>query len=77
LGCWVAESDANFIWVRLPGEDAEARAALESTVLDGLRARGVLVRAGGALGEAGALRITVGTERENAKLVRALGEILA
>jgi histidinol-phosphate aminotransferase len=77
LGCWVAESDANFIWTRLPGSDAEARAQLEPTVLSGLRERGVLVRAGGALGEAGALRITVGTAAENAKLVRALGELLA
>jgi histidinol-phosphate aminotransferase len=76
LGCWVADSDANFIWARLPGADGEARAQLEATVLSGLRQRGVLVRAGAALGEAGALRITVGTEPENAKLVRALSELL-
>ena len=73
LGCWVAESDANFLWVRLPGDDPPA---LEVSVLDGLRERGVLVRSGAALGEAGALRVTVGTERENAKLVRALSDLL-
>ena len=48
----------------------------EAAVVGGLRQRGVLVRAGGALGEAGALRITVGTEPENARLVRALADLL-
>ena len=76
LGCWVAESDANFVWARLPG-DADERAQLEPAAVSGLRRRGVLVRAGAALGEAGALRITIGTQAENAKLVRALDEVLA
>ena len=77
LGCWVAESDANFIWARLPGADAHERAELEPAVLAGLRERGILVRSGGSLGEAGALRITIGTARENARLVAALAELLS
>ena len=40
LGLWVAESDANFIWVHLP-EDA-----VEDDVVRGLAERRVLVRAG-------------------------------
>ncbi len=70
LGLWVAESDANFIWVRLPEETEE------SGVLDGLRERGVLVRAGKSLGRAGALRVTVGLPDENARFTAALGELL-
>jgi histidinol-phosphate aminotransferase len=76
LGLWVAESDANFVWARLPGDDPEQRAEAEPAVVSGLRERGVLVRAGSSLGEAGALRITVGTQAENARLVRALGAVL-
>ncbi len=70
LGLWTAESDANFIWLRLP-EDAS-----EGDVVTGLRERGVLVRAGQSLGRPGALRVTVGTELENERFVQALGEML-
>jgi histidinol-phosphate aminotransferase len=41
-----------------------------------LAAADVLVRAGAALGRAGAVRVTVGTEAENAKLITALGPLL-
>ncbi len=75
LDLWVAESDANFIWVRLP--DAEDPASAERAVVEGLLQRGVLVRAGDSLGRAGALRVTVGTDAENARFVAALGECLA
>jgi histidinol-phosphate aminotransferase len=75
LGLWVAESDANFIWLRLP--DAEDPAAAEAAIVAGLRERGVLVRAGAALGEAGALRVTVGTPAENERFVAALRAVLA
>jgi histidinol-phosphate aminotransferase len=71
LGLWVAESDANFIWLRLP-EDA-----VEADVVKGLAARGVLVRAGGSLGREGALRVTVGTEPENERFLAALAELLS
>jgi len=70
LGVWVAESDANFIWLHLP-DGAE-----EPAVVSGLRERGVLVRAGASLGREGALRVTVGTAAENERFVGALGELL-
>jgi histidinol-phosphate aminotransferase len=70
LGLWVADSDANFLWVALPEETDEP------AVVSGLRDRGVLVRAGGALGGPGARRITVGSERDNARLIEALGELV-
>jgi histidinol-phosphate aminotransferase len=71
LGCWVAESDANFIWVFLPEDGVE-----EADVVTGLADRGVLVRAGTSLGREGAMRVTVGTDAENQKFVAALAEIL-
>jgi histidinol-phosphate aminotransferase len=71
LGLWVAESDANFIWLHLPDE------ADEGEVVSGLRERGVLVRAGNSLGRAGALRVTVGAESENERFVAALGELVS
>ena len=70
LGPWVAESDANFVWIRLP------EGAVEEEVLGGLASRGVLVRAGASLGREGALRVTVGTAAENQRFVAALGELL-
>jgi histidinol-phosphate aminotransferase len=70
LDLWVADSEANFVWTLLPDgtDDAE--------VARGLLERGVLVRGGGALGRQGALRVTVGNDDENARLVSALGELL-
>ena len=70
LGLWIGESDANFIWLHLPEADGEAN------VVAGLRDRGVLVRSGASLGRAGALRVTVGTDPENARFLSALGEVL-
>jgi len=74
LGLWCAQSEANFVWLHLP--EAEDPAAEESRIVAGLAERGVLVRAGASLGRAGALRVTVGTEPENAKFVAALGELI-
>jgi len=72
LGLSRAESQANFCWVRL-GEDAD-----EERVMDGLRERGVLVRAGAALGAGQpALRVTYGLPEENARFLQALGEVIA
>ncbi|MBV9605857.1 MAG: aminotransferase class I/II-fold pyridoxal phosphate-dependent enzyme, partial [Solirubrobacterales bacterium] len=68
-GLWVAESDANFIWLHLP-EGIEA-----AGVVDGLKNGGVLVRAGSSLGRDGSLRVTVGTERENARFLDALARV--
>ncbi len=70
LGLWVADSDANFVWVHLP-EGVE-----ESAVIDGLAARGVLVRAGGALGREGSLRVTIGTDAENDRFLGALRDVM-
>ena len=68
LGLTVADSQANFVWVHLPDDAEEAR------VMAGLTERGVLVRAGTALGRENALRVTVGTEEENDRFLRALRE---
>ena len=70
LGLWVAESDANFIWTHLPQD------IVESDVVNGLAARGVLVRAGAALGRERSLRVTIGTDAENSRFLGALGELL-
>src|SRR3954451_22270920 len=59
LGIEPAQSQANFCWFDLPdGAD-------EAAVVRGLAERGVLVRAGAALGRAGALRVTYGTPKQN------------
>ena len=66
LGIEPAVSQANFCWFDLP-EDA-----VESEVVAGLADRGVLVRAGTALGREGALRVTYGTPQQNARFLTAL-----
>jgi histidinol-phosphate aminotransferase len=70
LGIEPAESQANFVWFDLP-ESMEER-----DIVAGLAQQGVLVRAGAALGRDGALRVTVGTEAENARFVSALGALV-
>jgi histidinol-phosphate aminotransferase len=70
LGIEPAESQANFVWFDLP-EGADERDTVRA-----LAEGGVLVRAGGSLGRAGALRVTVGTAAENAKLIVALDRLL-
>jgi histidinol-phosphate aminotransferase len=70
LGIEPAESQANFVWFDLP------EALDEGETVRALADGGVLVRAGGALGRAGALRVTVGTADENARLIAALRALL-
>jgi histidinol-phosphate aminotransferase len=70
LGLDPADSQANFVWFDL-GEDRD-----EPELVRGLAQRGVLVRAGGALGRDGALRVTVGTQAENERFLEALGALL-
>ena len=70
LGLWVAESDANFIWTHLPDDVVEAE------VIQGLAERRVLVRAGTALGRTNSMRVTIGSDHENARFVAAMGELL-
>jgi histidinol-phosphate aminotransferase len=74
LGLWLADSEANFVWVALP--ESDDRAGDEAAVVRGLAERGVLVRAGTSLGREGALRVTVGTRSENGRFVGALAELL-
>ena len=69
-GFWVAESDANFVWVQVAQDGNDA------PIVSGLRDRGVLVRGGHALGGPGHLRVTMGTPAENQKFLDALAELL-
>ena len=69
-GLDVTESHANFSWVSLGDRD-------EAAVMSGLSERGVIVRAGTALGEEGRLRVTYGTRHENERFLGALDEVLA
>ena len=71
MGIRPAESHANFLWFDLPADGPE-----EADVVKALAARGVLVRAGTALGRAGALRVTVGLEHENERFVAELAALL-
>ena len=70
MGIEPADSQANFVWFDL-GEERD-----EPDVVRGLAERGVLVRAGGALGREGALRVTVGTQAENERFLEALRALL-
>ncbi len=70
LGIEPAESQANFCWFDLPSYRQE------DEVVAGLGERGVLVRAGRALGREGALRVTYGTTEQNQRFLAALGELL-
>src|SRR3954454_19419637 len=64
LGLAPAESQANFVWADVAEDD-------ESAIMKGLAERNILVRAGGALGRPGALRVTVGTQPENERFLEA------
>ena len=70
LGLDPAESQANFVWFDLGEERVEA------DVMRGLAERGVLVRAGGARGRDGALRVTGGTQAENERFLETLAALL-
>jgi histidinol-phosphate aminotransferase len=70
LGIEPAPSQTNFCWFDLP-QDSD-----EQAVVRGLAERGVLVRAGAALGRPGALRVTYGTPGQNARFLDALAQVL-
>jgi histidinol-phosphate aminotransferase len=76
LGIDVADSQANFCWLHLPVPDGEDAAEVEARIVAGLADRGVLVRAGTALGRAGALRVTYGTPAQNTRFLTELGALL-
>jgi histidinol-phosphate aminotransferase len=68
-GLDTTDSQANFSWVGLGDRD-------EAEILRGLAERGVIVRAGSALGQEGRLRVTYGTRAENDRFLAALDELL-
>lgn len=65
MGFWVAEGEANFVWLRL-GDHAE------DEVVAALDEAGVAVRPGSALGAPGHLRVTYGTRADNDRFLSAL-----
>jgi histidinol-phosphate aminotransferase len=68
-GLTTTDSQANFVWVGLGERE-------EQPIVEGLAQRGVIVRAGAALGDEGHLRVTLGTRHQNERFVRALDELL-
>jgi histidinol-phosphate aminotransferase len=68
-GLETTDSEANFSWVALADRD-------EAELVGGLAERGVIVRAGTALGQEGWLRVTYGTRQENDRFLGALDELL-
>jgi histidinol-phosphate aminotransferase len=77
LGLQVADSQANFCWVKLGEERDTQKGTREQQVMGALLERGVLVRGGTALGAgAPALRVTYGLPEENGRFLDALAEAL-
>jgi histidinol-phosphate aminotransferase len=68
-GLETTDSEANFSWVDLGDRD-------EGELIKGLAERGVIVRAGTALGQEGRLRVSYGTRQENDRFLAALDELL-
>jgi histidinol-phosphate aminotransferase len=64
------DSQANFTWASVGDRD-------ERAVLRGLATRGVIVRGGTDLGQAGWFRVTYGTREENDRFLAALDEATA
>jgi histidinol-phosphate aminotransferase len=69
-GLETTDSEANFSWVSVGGRDKE------DAVVGGLAERGVIVRAGKALGQEGWMRVTYGTRHENDRFLAALDQVL-
>jgi histidinol-phosphate aminotransferase len=72
LGLEVTPSVANFILIHFPSDPKRDAAACD----DFLKKRAIILRRVGAYGLPGALRLTVGTEDENRKVVAALAEFV-
>jgi histidinol-phosphate aminotransferase len=68
-GLETTDSEANFSWFSLGERD-------EAEVVRALGERGVIVRAGAALGQEGWIRVTYGTRHENDRFLAALDEAL-
>ena len=65
-GLETTDSQANFSWVSVGDRD-------EDEVVNGLAERGVIVRAGKALGQIGWMRVTYGTRQENDRFLASAG----
>jgi histidinol-phosphate aminotransferase len=76
LGIRPAESQANFAWFDLPVPEGEEAAPFEAGIVRALGERGVQVRAGTALGRAGALRVSYGTPEQNARFLQNLRDLV-
>lgn len=70
VGVKTAKTETNFSWVDLAGAD-------EETVVNGLAARGVIVRAGTALGAPGYLRASYCERDDNQRFVSALRDLVS
>jgi histidinol-phosphate aminotransferase len=68
-GFETTDSQANFSWVSLGDHE-------EDEIVDGLAKQGVIVRAGGALGQEGWMRVTYGTRHENGRFLAALDQLV-
>jgi histidinol-phosphate aminotransferase len=72
LGLAVTPSVANFLLIHFPRKEKKGAAACDEF----LKSRAIILRRVGAYGLPDALRLTVGTEEENKKVVAALGEFM-
>jgi histidinol-phosphate aminotransferase len=77
LGIAPAASQANFAWFDVPPAEGEEPGEAEARVVKALTDQGILVRAGSALGRAGALRVTYGTPEQNRRFLAGLRDALA
>lgn len=69
LGLQTAATETNFSWIDLGANDEDA-------VVNGLAERGIVVRAGKALGAEGFIRVSYGQHDENERFVTALRSLV-
>ena len=72
LGLEVTPSVGNFLLIHFPGDPARSAGAADEF----LKARGIILRRVAAYGLPGALRMTIGTEDDNRRVVASLKEFL-
>jgi histidinol-phosphate aminotransferase len=77
LGLQPAASQANFVWFELPVPDGADPAEYERGIVTGLAERSIQVRSGAALGRPGALRVSFGTDEQNRRFLRELGDLIS
>jgi histidinol-phosphate aminotransferase len=70
LGADVTDSQANFLWIRVPDLSGDELA-------NALRKQGVIVAPGGPLGEDHHIRATIRNEQASQRLLRAIENVLA